>query len=227
MIRINLIRPLRVAVVLTLVAVGGCASAHAERVDPTKSVVVIQATGCRPFPNSAVGMVVGDGLVATVAHAVAGESDIGVVTPDGRTLHGKVAAIDTALDAAVLRVGALDLHPLTRRPYKTGEPVRLVRAANGDTSSTPIAIQRRVTVRTTDIYRQGDHLRPGFEIAADVKAGDSGGGIVGADGSLLGLVWATSREVDDQAWALPVEAIEPLISAVSEGQAPAPAACSR
>src|SRR5262249_19054049 len=77
------------------------------------------------------------------------------------------------------------------------------------------------------IYRQGDHLRPGFEIAADVKAGDSGGGIVGADGSLLGLVWATSREVDGQAWALPVEAIDPLMSAVDEGQTPAAAAGSR
>jgi S1-C subfamily serine protease len=227
MIRINLIRPSRVAAVVALVAIGGCTSAHAQRVDPTKSVVVIQATGCRPFPNRAVGMVVGDGLVATVAHAVAGESDIGVVAPDGRTLHGKVAAIDTAIDAAVLRVGGLDLPPLPRRTYKDGEPVRLVRAANGDTSSTPITIQRRVTVRTTDIYRQGDHLRPGFEIGADVKAGDSGGGLVGADGSLLGLVWATSREVDDQAWALPVEAIDPLMNAVNAGKTPSTAACSR
>ena len=63
---------------------------------------------------------VADDLVATVAHAVAGESEITVVTPDGRNLPGVLAAIDTGLDAAVIRVDGLDLAPLPSRRATTG-----------------------------------------------------------------------------------------------------------
>jgi S1-C subfamily serine protease len=216
-----------VAIALALAGLSACSSAHGDRVDARGSAVVIEATGCRSFASRAVGMVVDDGLVATVAHAVAGESEIDVSTPDGRTLHGTVAAIDTDLDAAVLRVDHLDVRPLAERPYAEGEAVELVRSADGAVTSTPIEIRRRVTIRTSDIYREGTHLRPGFELVAAVKAGDSGGGIVGRDGRLLGLVWATSRESDDRAWGLPVEAIGPLMTAARAGGPPAPAACAR
>jgi S1-C subfamily serine protease len=210
-----------VGVVVALVGLSGCANA---RRDPTSSAVTIQAIGCRSFANRASGMVVGTGLVATVAHAVAGESDISVSTRDGRTHRAAIAAIDTDLDAAVLRVDDLDAPALALGSYVDGEAVILVRPA---VVPTPIAIRRRVTVRTTDIYREGDHLRPGFELGAAVHAGDSGGGVVGSDGRLLAVVWATSRELDDQAWALSVDAIGPMIAAARAGRPAADAACSR
>jgi S1-C subfamily serine protease len=223
-----MIRPTAfVLVVVALVGLSGCARAHGDRVDPMGSVVEVEANGCRPFAARAVGMAVDDTLVATVAHAVAGEPDVEVSTPDGRTLRAKVAAIDTALDAAVLRVDGLDLRPLDRRSYRDGEAVELVRAAAGEVGSTPVRILRRVTIRTSDIYRAGIHLRPGFELAAVVRPGDSGGGIVGSDGRLLGLVWAASRDSDDRAWALPVEAIGPLLGAARTGRTPPRAACAR
>jgi S1-C subfamily serine protease len=169
-------------------------------------------------------MVVGKDLVATVAHAVAGESQISVSTHDGRRHRAEMAAIDTDLDAAVLRVDDLEAPALALGSYVDGESVSLIRAA---VEATPIAIRRRVTVRTTDIYREGDYLRPGFELQATVHAGDSGGGVVGRDGRLLGLVWAASREADDQAWALSADAVSPLIAAARAGRPPAAAACSR
>jgi S1-C subfamily serine protease len=217
----------RLASIGVAVALAGASACSTERSDPTASAVTVEATGCRVFANRAVGMVVGEGLVATVAHAVAGEADVHVVTPAGRWLPARIVAIDTNLDAAVLRADGLDLHPIALRDYFAGEPVSLVRAAHAVVSSTPIEIRRRVTVRTTDIYRAGDHLRPGYQLAAPVEPGDSGGGIVGTDGRLLGLVWATSRQTDDSAWALPVEAIRPLITAARAGRPPAEAACAR
>ncbi|HET9600321.1 MAG TPA: trypsin-like peptidase domain-containing protein [Acidimicrobiales bacterium] len=195
--------------------------------DPAGSVVAIRASGCRLLPNRAVGLVVADGLVATVAHAVAGEEEITVSTPDGRTLAGAVAAIDTALDAAILRVDGLDLPALRRRPYSASEPVALVTADEDTVSSQPVGVRRAVTIRTSDIYREGEHLRPGFELEAPVAAGDSGGGLVAQDGSLLAVVWATSREREGRAWALAVEAYGPLVDAARAGDPPARVDCAR
>ena len=103
-------RPGAVAAVAAIGAVG-CGTGD-ERGEPAEAVVAIGATGCRRTSTRAAGVVVADDLVATVAHAVAGESDINVVTPDGRNLSGVLAAIDTGLDAAVVRVDGLDLAPL-------------------------------------------------------------------------------------------------------------------
>ena len=109
----------RVLIVLCLVAAGCAGEASA---DPAASVVSITATGCRPTSNIAHGVVVGDDLVATVAHAVAGEDEIDV----SGAADGVVVAIDTVLDAAVLRVEGLDAEVADRREYVDGEAVAMV-----------------------------------------------------------------------------------------------------
>jgi S1-C subfamily serine protease len=156
---------------------------------------------------------------------VAGKSEITVTAPDAREAPGTVAAIDTELDAALLRVDGLDLPRLSRAEHDAGE-VAMWTSDHGTVRSAPAEILRRVTVHTTDIYREGDHLRPGFELRADVEAGDSGSGLVDDDGDLVGLVWATSRERADRAWAMPIEALDPLLDAAEAGQVPPAARCS-
>jgi S1-C subfamily serine protease len=197
--------------------------------EPARSTVRIEARGCRLLPNQAVGVAVDDDLVVTVAHAVAGEQDIDVTTPDGRTLPASVAAIDPDLDAAVLRVDGLELPPLPRRAFDgaRGAPASIVRIADGSAQAVPVTIRRRVSINTTDIYREGEHARPGFELGARVVAGDSGSGVVDGDGRLLGVVWAASREAEDRAWALPIEAYDPLLEAAQAGTAPAATRCAR
>ena len=189
--------------------------------------MAITATGCGLTPSHAVGVVIDDGLVATVAHAVAGGQEITVSTADGRTLPGVIAAIDTGLDAALVRVADLDLAPAARRPYEDEEPVSMVLSGADGVSSTPVEVRRRVTVKTSDIYRQGVHLRPGLELTARVVPGDSGAGVFGADGRLLGVVWAMSRESADRAWATSIEAYEPLLVDARAGAVPPAAPCSR
>ena len=124
-------------------------------------------------------------------------------------------------------VAGLDLPSLAQRAYAAAEPTTLTTSEEGQTRSTPVEVRRRVTVRTSDIYRQGVHLRPGLELTATVVAGDSGGGLVGADGNLLGVVWAASRSTTDRAWATPIEAYGPLLDAARAGGAAAPVPCAR
>jgi S1-C subfamily serine protease len=222
------LRGRQLAVVTIAAALGSsaCGGDDGSSGDPGASVVAIGATGCRRTSTRAVGVVVADGLVATVAHAVAGESEITVVAPDGSEAQGTVAAIDTDLDAALIRVDGLDLTALPRATYDEGD-VSLWTSDHGAVRSAPAEILRRVEVRTSDIYREGEHLRPGLELRADVAAGDSGGGLVDADGQLVGLVWATSRERSERAWAMPIEALDPLLDAAEGGQTPPAARCSR
>jgi S1-C subfamily serine protease len=197
------------------------------RGDPISSAVAVEATGCRLSPTHAVGTVVGEDLVLTVAHAIAGEDEVHVTTEDGRRLAADVAAIDTELDAAILRIDGLGLDPLPRRDAVSTEAVRLLVVEDGEVMAEPAEVRRRVMLRTSDIYRRGEHLRPGLEVAGDVRAGDSGGGVVGEDGRLVGIVWARSREADDRAWATRIEVVEPLLADVDRGRPPADVACSR
>jgi S1-C subfamily serine protease len=213
--------------VTQIVMLALAAACGGDRVEPADAVVAIGATGCRRTPTRSAGVVVGDDLVATVAHAIAGESEIRVVGPDGRDLPGDVVAIDTGLDAAVVRVDGLDLPPLDRGELEDGEAVTLWTSDHGVAESAPADVLRRVTVRTTDIYREGEHLRPGFELEADVEAGDSGGGLVDAGGDLVGIVWATSRERDHRAWAMPIAALDPLLAAATAAHPVPPVDCAR
>ena len=196
--------------------------------DPSEAVVKISATGCRPTSVVAHGVVVADDLVATVAHAVAGEEEI-VVEHGGRSLPGRVVAVDTVLDAAIVRVDDLDTDPLDRREHRDGETVVLLTEDDdGNVVEQPVEVSGRATIRTSDIYREGEHTRPALDIAADVRGGDSGAPLVGDDGKLVALVWATSRRTDDRAWALPIEAIDSLVeqAEATEHGAP-PVRCSR
>jgi S1-C subfamily serine protease len=224
-------RVLAVAALVWMLVAEACASDGQPEAgvaaDATGSVVAVTATGCRLRPTQAVGTVVADGLVLTVAHAVAGEDDIVVSTGDGRDLAADVVAIDTERDAAILRVEHLGLDPLARRAAEGGERVQLLVIDDGRVLAHPAEVRRRIMIRTSDIYRDGEHLRPGLEVAGEVEAGDSGGGVVGEDGRLVGIVWARSREVDDRAWATRIEVAEPLLAAVADGTPPSPASCSR
>jgi S1-C subfamily serine protease len=211
------------AVAALVLVIAACGETGGDGDAAAAAVVTIEASGCRLRPVQAVGTVVGDELVVTVAHAVAGESEITVRTRDGQERSAVVAAIDTGLDAAVLRVAGLDVVALRRREYRDDDEVSLMLGGEPQRAE----VRRRVMLRTSDIYRQGEHERPGLEVEARIRAGDSGGGLVTNDGSLIGFVWSRSREADDRAWATRIEAVAPLVDAARRGASSPAAECSR
>jgi S1-C subfamily serine protease len=189
----------------------GCAS------DPQTTVVGVRATGCRPFPERGSGALVQvDGhdrpLVLTAAHVVAGANEI-TVAHEQTQATARVVAFDPDMDLAYLAVDRLHVDTVATVDRAGVEPgtsavARVVR--DGDPVEVPVTIVRRIDIRTEDVYVEGATRRPGYELAAEIEEGDSGGPIV-VDGTVVGVVWARSRSTDTRAYAIdPVRAGERL-----------------
>ncbi|MFM2183850.1 MAG: Trypsin-like peptidase domain, partial [Actinomycetota bacterium] len=76
-----------------------------------RTAVRIEALGCSARPQLGVGNVVADGIVATVAHVVAGADSITATLSDGTVVAATVVAIDRETDVALLRIDT-DVPPL-------------------------------------------------------------------------------------------------------------------
>ncbi len=215
---------------VTLLAIelgcGGPDGGSQPRPDPGAAVVSIRAVGCRPFASLGTGTVVGDDLVLTAAHPVAGETTITVTTSDGRTLGAEIAAIDTVNDGAVLRVA--DLAGLAIEPLDLtieSEPgAATVLIVEGER---PVELVRRVDIATSDIYLEGEHHRQGLELRGLIEPGDSGAAVLDSDGRIVGVAFASSRQTADRGWAVRSEEFLPLIESARLGRPVAGAECSR
>jgi S1-C subfamily serine protease len=164
------------------------------------SAVQIVATGCRSAEVHGAGLMVADGRVATVAHVVAGATSIEV-----RGLRGTSAAtvvyFDPILDVAVLNVDPGLAAPIGIGDAPAGKRGKVIVYRDDAPIELPVEIQRQVDIRTADIYGEGTHIRPGYELTLDIQAGDSGAVVV-IDDKAVALVWATSRQAESRAWAM-------------------------
>ncbi len=155
------------------------------------------------------GFVIAPGLIATNAHVVAGLTDV-TITGLSETVTGRVVGIDAEQDTALVSA-PLDVAPLETRRGDAGEEGAVFGAAATDRlHRLPFRIDRPVTINTSDIYRQGEVERDGYLIAVDLAPGDSGGAMIGADGRVLGVVWAASRR-GGVGYGITIDAFEPLL----------------
>lgn len=167
----------------------------------------VRADGCGPRRGFGTASLVSEHLAVTAAHVVAGASSVGVIDQDGIEHSAQVVYFDPDLDIAVLRM-AVQLGtpaPLSGRRVEPGDTalIAVFRGAAGerDASNLGVKIIRRANVATTDIYLEGEVLRPGFEIEGAIEPGDSGALVV-LDGSGVGVLWARSTESAGRAWVV-------------------------
>lgn len=147
-----------------------------------------------------------DRTIVTVAHVVAGSDSVEVVAADGRTVTVDVVHFDPELDLAVLRAGRDVGSPLPSQSTSVTDgaaTVALPRLAGSDghVGLLDVEVVRRVTIRTTDIYREAEVERRGTEVVADIEPGDSGA-MVHAAGGNAGIIWARSNVRSGRAWSV-------------------------
>lgn len=133
------------------------------------------------------GIVVGsDGYILTNSHVISGGEDITVTLSDGRHTPAIIIGVDPLTDLAVLKVNANDLIPITwgdSDAIKVGEPVWAV--------GSPFGLDRTVTFGIISgkhrTVRASTQWQDFMQSDVAVNPGNSGGPLVNARGSLIGV----------------------------------------
>jgi S1-C subfamily serine protease len=151
------------------------------------------------------GFVYAPHRILTNAHVVAGTAQVGVQVSDSENLPAKVVVYDPERDVAVLDVPGLDAPALrfSPGPASTGDPaVVLGYPEDGPFNVRSARVRSRDTVSGNDIYGNGNVQRDIYSIYAVVRSGNSGGPLLAANGTVLGIVFATALESSNTGYAL-------------------------
>jgi S1-C subfamily serine protease len=174
-------------------------AAIAAKVDP--SVVDVNTT----LPQGAAagtGMVISSsGEVLTNNHVIDGATSVSVTVASGSTYQANVVGYDASQDVAVLQLQGAPKLPVvassTSEP-SVGDPVVALGNALGR-GGTPAAVEGSVTAvnqtitATADDGSNPETLNGMIQVDAAIQPGDSGGPLVNADGQVIGMDSAGSR----------------------------------
>lgn len=151
------------------------------------------------------GFVVGPDLIVTNAHVVAGVENPTVrVKGKGKAFEGIVVYFDPARDVAVIKTKDFPSVPLRiSEPISRGENAVVAGFPGGGPLTLIPARVRSVSKSTgTDIYGKAEVSREIYAISADIKQGDSGAPMFALDGTVAGLVFASSATDTETGYAL-------------------------
>jgi S1-C subfamily serine protease len=175
-----------------------------------KATVLVDAR--RRFPAS--GIALASDLVLTADHVVTRDSDLKVMTADGRSLAASVAGRDPGSDLAVLRLSEKALAAVMRAPApaKVGQLVLALGrpSPEGIQASWGIVTAKGGPARTG----RGGLLDEYIQTETTPYPGFSGGPLVDSEGSVLGL--NTSGLTRGGALTIPAEIAWPIGEALAK-----------
>ena len=168
------------------------------------------------------GFVVGQGLVVTNAHVVAGETATQVLV-NGSSYGATVVLFDPKFDLAVLRTSAplgpvlsIDPDPVPRGT----QAVILGYPEDGPLTIGGAGVTAEITATGRDIYNQGAVTRGVYALEATVRPGNSGGPVVIAGGEVVGVVFSRSTVYPDVGYALTSPGVLARVRQAASRQAP-------
>lgn len=186
------------------------------------------------------GFVVGDGLVMTNAHVVAGAEEVVVELPQRPAANARVVYFDEVKDIAVLAIdgGVAGAHgaPVLRvgpdleagasaivAGYPGGGP--MVTSPAGVMGVGNVVFQEASEAAPVD--RETAPRREAYRLHTQVAPGNSGGPVIADDGSVAGMVFASDSDEAGYAWALTSDEVAAALAAVPAGGAPVPVGACR
>jgi S1-C subfamily serine protease len=192
----------------------------------TRSTVKIEGSAC-DLAIAGSGVVVGEGMVMTAAHVVAGASKLNVIDPVGRRRSAAVIVVDPLADLAVLSVSHLDrdfVNVSTRTSDRGLAAAVLGYPRGGSLAVQPGVVLDNYRAQQHDIYGRDVIERQVLEVQAPVEPGQSGGPVVDATGSLVGIIFGQSEIDADVAYAVTAQTIAIVlregVAAVQHGSVP-------
>lgn len=150
------------------------------------------------------GFVYAPERMLTNAHVVAGTDRV-TVQVGGELLPASVVLYDSKRDVAVLDVPGLQAPALrfAQQDASSGEPaVVLGYPEDGPFTAVTARIRSKFDVTGNDIYGTHTVTREVYAVRAVVRSGNSGGPLVGDDGTVWGIVFATALDSTDTGYVL-------------------------
>lgn len=158
------------------------------------SVVKVESHGCGVIVAGS-GFIVGQDLVATNAHVIAGTHDTHVFDSANGEYSAALVWIDTNTDLAILRADSLVGAPLTDISVSstpTGEQGVILGYPGGKDFTAKPAVITGNTTAYYDIYGNSMPSRNVYTLNGEIDHGNSGGPLIGAFGNVMGVVFARS-----------------------------------
>lgn len=180
-----------------------------------RSTVKVEAPACSRLQDGS-GAVIGDGLIVTNAHVVAGSKHPIVYRyPDNIELDATVVAFDPNRDVAILRVPDIERPPLPLGDATFG--IGGVGAVfghpfGGDLQLQPFQVGDNTNARGFDIYDQNRTTRHIYVLSSALAPGDSGGVLVDPSGLVEGVAFAIAPDQPNVAYALALDDIQPVLA---------------
>jgi len=169
------------------------------------------------------GFVIGQELVLTNAHVVAGTNATSVEVPGRRggaaELDARVVLYDPEIDVAVLRVPGLKATPLEFEPKPEAEgedAIVLGYPLDGPFTVTPGRIRQQINLKGPDIYDTGVVTRDVYTVRAIVRSGNSGGPMIDEAGRVTGVVFGAALDDQETGFVLTVSQVTPAVQAAPQ-----------
>jgi S1-C subfamily serine protease len=191
-----------------------------------ESVVTVYTTvpeisfffGPRVLHGAGSGFIARKGIVVTNAHVVARAKEINVVFSEGSSSRGKLRALDTMRDLALVEVDS-DLPPLRMGDsdsVRIGELVFAVGSPLGLTGTSVSmgvisAVGRAIIDEASGIYL--DDL---LQTDAAINPGNSGGPIVNCGGEAVGVATAIVPFAQGIGFAIPINSVKRFLSMIEK-----------
>jgi S1-C subfamily serine protease len=161
------------------------------------------------------GFVYADERVMTNAHVLAGVTSP-VVTAEGESYDATPVFVDEETDVAVLAVPGLPQVPLTwtATPVDTGtSAIVMGYPGGGGLYVGPARVRDRGEINGPDFRATQTVVRDVYALYGQVRSGNSGGPLLGTDGHVLGVVFASAIDDPDTGYALTASQVAPAAAA--------------
>ena len=169
------------------------------------------------------GFVYADDRVMTNAHVLAGVTSP-VVTAEGESYDATPVFVDEETDVAVLAVPGLPQVPLTwtTSPVDTGTSAIVMGYPGGGGLYVGAArVRDRGEINGPDFRATKTVVRDVYALFGQVRSGNSGGPLLGTDGKVLGVVFASAIDDPDTGYALTAAQVAPAAAGGVSATAPA------